>query len=70
MVGMKSDYCIVTFQTNSDPQSWHWEFRRSRNPMGVKVRGRLSNANGGRACGKRELANFLELLAKEERRQG
>ena len=34
---MKSDYYIVTFQTNSDPQSWHWEFRRSRNPMDVKV---------------------------------
>jgi hypothetical protein len=26
---MKSDYYIVTFQTNSDLQSWHWEFRRS-----------------------------------------
>jgi hypothetical protein len=67
---MQSDYYIVTFQTNSDPQSWHWEFRRSRNPMGVKVReGGYQTQKAAESAGKRELAQFLELLAKEERRQ-
>ena len=67
---MKSDYYIVTFQTNSDPQSWHWEFRRSRNPMGVKVTaGGYQTQKAAEYAGKRELAQFLELLAKEERRQ-
>jgi hypothetical protein len=67
---MKSDYYIVTFQTNSDPQSWHWEFRRSRNPMDVKVtEGGYQTQKAAEYAGKRELAQFLELLAKEESRQ-
>ena len=67
---MKSDYYIVTFQTNSDPQSWHWEYRRSRNPMGVKVtEGGYQTQKAAEHAGKRELAQFLELLAKEERRE-
>jgi hypothetical protein len=67
---MKSDYYIVTFQTNSDLQSWHWEFRRSRSPMGVKVtEGGYQTQKAAEYAGKRELAQFLELLAKEESRQ-
>jgi hypothetical protein len=66
---MKSDYCIVTFQMNSDPQSWHWEIRRCRNPMGVRVtEGGYQTQRAAEYAGKRELAKFLDLLAKEERR--
>jgi hypothetical protein len=67
---MKSDYYIVTSQTNSDPQSWHWEIRRGRNPMGVRVtEGGYQTQMAAEHAGKRELAKFLDLLAKEERRQ-
>ena len=67
---MKSDYYIVTFQTNSGPLSWHWEIRRSRHPMGVRVtEGGYQSRIAAEHAGKRELANFLDLLAKEERRQ-
>jgi hypothetical protein len=67
---MKSDYHIVTFQTNSAPQSWHWEIRRSHNPMGVRVtEGGYQTRMAAEYEGKRELAKFLDLLAKEERRQ-
>jgi hypothetical protein len=67
---MKFDYYIVTFQTNSDPQSWHWEIRRCRNPMGVRVtEGGYQTRMAAEYAGKQELAKFLDLLAKEERRQ-
>ena len=67
---MKSDYYIVTFQTDSATQSWHWEIRRSRSPMGVRVtEGGYQTKVAAEYAGKRELAKFLDLLAKEERRQ-
>jgi hypothetical protein len=67
---MKSDYCIVTFQTASDPQSWHWEICRCSNPMGIRVtEGGYQTQMAAEYAGKRELAKFLDLLAKEERRQ-
>ena len=67
---MKSDYYIVTIQTNSDGQSWHWEIRRCHNPMGVRVtEGGYQTQMAAEYAGKRELAEFLDMLAKEERRQ-
>jgi hypothetical protein len=69
---MKSDYYIVTYiRLIPPPQSWHWEIRRSRNPMGVRVtEGGYQTRMAAEYAGKRELAQFLDLLAKEERRQG
>jgi hypothetical protein len=67
---MKPDYYIVTFQSSSDPQSWHWEIRRSSIPMGVKVtQGGYQTQMAAQYGGKQELANFLDLLAKEEGRR-
>ena len=66
----KPDYYIVTFQTNSSRQSWHWEIRRRSNPMGVRVsEGGYQTQEAAEYAGKRELARFLDLLVKEERRQ-
>jgi hypothetical protein len=67
MVGMKPDYYVVTFETNA---VWHWEIRRRSNPMGVKfTEGGYPTQMAAEYAGKRELAKFLDLLAKEERRQ-
>jgi hypothetical protein len=67
---MKPDYFIVTFQLSSEPQSWHWEIRRSSNPMGVRVtQGGYQTENAAECAGKQELAKFLNLLAREERRR-
>jgi hypothetical protein len=67
---MPSDYYIVTFQTNSPGQSWYWEIRRHRTPMGIMVtEGGYQTRLAAEVAGKRALAEFLDLLAKEERRQ-
>jgi hypothetical protein len=67
---MKPDYYVVTFETNASPQSWHWEIRRRGNPMGIRfTEGGYPTQTAAEIAGKRELTNFLYLLAKEERRQ-
>jgi hypothetical protein len=70
MVGMKPVYYVVTFETNASPQSWHWEIRRRGNPMGVRfTEGGYQTQIAAENAGKRELTKFLNLLAKEERRE-
>ena len=67
---MKPDYYVVTFETKASAQSWYWENRRRSNPMGVRLtEGGYQTQMAAENAGKRELAKFLELLAKEERRQ-
>jgi len=67
---MNPDYYVVTFEANASPQSWHWEIRRRGNPMGVRfTEGGYQTQMAAENAGKRELTNFLYLLAKEERRQ-
>ena len=67
---MKPDYYVVTFETKASAQSWHWEIRRRSNPMGVRLtEGGYQTQMAAEHAGKRELAKFLDLLAKEERRQ-
>ena len=70
MVGMKPDYYVVTFEMEASAQSWYWELRRRSNPMGVRLtEGGYQTQMAAENAGKRELAKFLDLLAKEERRQ-
>ena len=70
MVGMKPVYYVVTFETNARPRSWHWEIRRRGTPMGVRfAEGGYPTQMAAENAGKRELAQFLDLLAKEKRRQ-
>jgi hypothetical protein len=65
----KPDYYIITIDTELGPLPWRWEIRRRSRPMGVRVgrSGYQSHASAEYA-GKRELENFLNALAKEERR--
>ena len=65
----RPDYYIVTFDTDQGPYPWAWELRRRGKPMGVRIResGYQSRA-AAEFAGKRALAEFLEALAKEERR--
>jgi hypothetical protein len=67
---MKPDYYVVTFEANASPKSWHWEICRRGNPMGVRfTEGGYPTQIAAEIAGKRELTKFLDLLAKEERRQ-
>ena len=67
---MKPDYYVVTFETNARPRSWHWEIRRRGTPMGVRfAEGGYQTQIAAENAGKRELTKFLNLLAKEERRE-
>jgi hypothetical protein len=66
---MKPDYYVVTFETNSGSQAWHWEICRRGSPMGVRfTEGGYPTQTAAEIAGKRELTKFLYLLAKEERR--
>jgi hypothetical protein len=64
-----SDYYIATFETNKRPSRWSWEICRHSKRMGVRI-----TADGFRSrmaaeyAGARALADFLNLLVKEERR--
>ena len=70
MAGMKPDYYVVTFETKASVHSWYWEIRRRSNPMGVRLtEGGYQTQIAAENAGKRELTKFLDLLAKEERRQ-
>jgi hypothetical protein len=63
------DYYIVIFDTDRGPYLWAWELRRRSKPMGVRVRENgYQSQTVAEFAGKRALAEFLEALAKEERR--
>ena len=63
------DYYIVTFDTDRGPFPWAWELRRRSKPMGVRIREKgYQSQTAAEFAGKRALAQFLEALAREERR--
>src|ERR1700745_3774721 len=63
------DYYIVTFDMDRGPYPWAWELRRRSKPMGVRIREKAyQSQTAAEFAGKRALAEFLEALAKEERR--
>ena len=63
------DYYIVTIDTEQGPMPWRWELRRRSRPMGVRFgRSGYQSKASAEYAGKRELENFQNALAKEERR--
>ena len=64
-----SDYYLVTFTTKG-PYSWAWEIKRRSKPMDIRYTdsGFESQASA-EIAGNRELNEFLEALAKEEKRK-
>jgi hypothetical protein len=67
---MRRDYYLITFRTDERPLSWAWEIKRLRKPMGIRLTnsGYQSKASAVIA-GRRALLEFLEELAKEEKRR-
>lgn len=70
---MKRDqeYYVVTRETEERPNGWMWEIRRHGKPMGVRVFEKgFRSQRAAEYAGRRELEQFLELLAAENRRKG
>ena len=65
----QSHYYLVTFTTNERPYTWAWEIKRRSKPMDFQYTdsGFESQASAETA-GNQELKDFLEALAKEEKR--
>jgi hypothetical protein len=67
----KPDYYMVTREVDKPPNPWGWEIRRHSKPMPLKVSGSgFRSQTAAEFAGKRELEEFLKLLAEEERRSG
>jgi hypothetical protein len=65
----KPDYYMVTGETEERPNPWMWEIRRHSKPMPVRVFEKgFRSQMAAEFAGKRELAQFLKLLAEEEKR--
>ena len=67
---MKPNDCYLITSPGGDyPERWSWEIRRKSTPLGVNITadGFQSDA-AAQFAGKRALVEFLEELAKEERR--
>ena len=65
----KPDYYVATSETDSRPNPWRWEIRRSSAPMGIKIgEGGYRSQQAAEFAGKRALQEFLEQLASEETR--
>ena len=63
------DYYIATIDTAQGRMSWCWELRRRSKPLGVIVRHNCYQSQAAAEyAGKQELEQFLNALAKEERR--
>lgn len=66
----KPAYNVITSETKKRPNPWKWELYREGKPLGVKVteEGYVSKT-AAEFAGQRALKEFLELLAKEEKRK-
>ena len=65
----KPDYYMVTRENGKPPNPWEWEIRRHSKPMPVKMSGSgYKSQMAAEFAGKRELEEFLKLLAEEEKR--
>jgi len=69
MQAEQPDYYITAFEAGQRPHPWRWELRRQSRPMGVRVgRSGYQSKAAAEYAGKQALEDFLEALAKEERR--
>jgi len=66
----QSDYYLITFTTNERPYSWAWEIKRRGKPIDLRYTdsGFESQASA-EVAGNKELKEFLEAFAKEEKRR-
>jgi hypothetical protein len=63
------DYYMVTRENGKPPNPWEWEIRRHSKPMPVKMSGSGYRSQvAAELAGKRELEEFMKLLAEEEKR--
>jgi hypothetical protein len=63
------DYYLFTSQTGDNPKRWGWEIRRRSSPMGIRVTGDgYQSASAALFAGNTALKEFLEALARDERR--
>jgi hypothetical protein len=65
----RNDYYVITSRRGEHPERWSWEIRRKSTPLGIKMTadGFQSEA-AAKFAGRRALDEFLDQLAKEERR--
>ena len=64
------DYYVVTREAGERPDRWRWEIRRRSRPMGVSLSaGGYQSQAAAHYAGNKALAEFLEEIAKEERRK-
>ena len=65
-----SNYYLVTFATNERPDVWAWEIKRRGKPIDFRYTdsGFESQASA-EIAGNQKLKEFLEALAKEEKRK-
>ena len=65
-----SDYYLVTFTTNERPYTWAWEIKRRSKPMDIRYTDSgFESQAAAEIAGGQELEEFLEALAKEEKRK-
>ena len=64
------DYYLITFMTDERPYPWTWEIKRHSKPMGIRLlNGGYQSKASAVIAGRRALLEFLEELAKEEKRK-
>ena len=63
-------YYFVTSRRGQQPERWSWEIHRKSTPLGIKMTGDGYQSDAAaQFAGKRELAEFLDDLSKEEKRK-
>jgi hypothetical protein len=66
----QSDYYLLTFTTNDRPHTWAWEIKRRSKPMDIRYTDSgFESQVAAEIAGDRELMEFLEALATEEKRK-
>jgi len=69
-MAVRPDYYIVAREEGERPHPWCWEIRRHSRPLGVRVREcGFQSQSAAEFAGRKALAEFLDDLAKEERRR-
>jgi len=70
MTNHSRDYHIITSRHGEHPDRWSWEIRRKSKPLGVKMtKDGFESEKAAQFEGKRALAEFLNVLSKEEKRK-
>jgi hypothetical protein len=66
----RSDYYLFTFATNDRPDVWAWEIKRRGKPIDFRyTESGFESQASAEIAGNQELEEFLEALAKEEKRK-